>query len=458
MHDITTSRSLSVKRDLGTTISFNQALKDKYIDQEEFDNKLIVPKDKIISTDITFVGFGKVTCIQKQLKRLSSIDLSSKNIECAGDLEDIGDSLRGVEILNLANNNLSWEETTLIIKHLPNLKELILTNNPLKDKLDNYSHNLFKKPLNLLTLGRVHLDWSSIIEILSSLWPSVDQLDLWSNNLSSSNMILSSSSKHDSFTRHLRLLKLSHNCFSDIDWLQKVGMIENLVELDISNCGIISIDISSSISSRLENLEILNLSYNNLNDWRSISSLNSLKNLRSLICHENPIFITEKFAKAFTIGRLSKIKILNREEFSQSTRRDSEILYLRKTFPLYLSFKDGKNDNFQKEHPRYEELVNNYGIPDDLIKKEVKDKYVTVHLCLKSVKITKKLPCDMRVANLRMLIKRLFKLKPSCNIEIICEPQVIDSSLSYSLDKDSQTLDFFSVKNDYNLLIEMKNN
>lgn len=429
-------------------MTFAQALQDKYVNQEVFDNVSVLPKDKSISTEITFVGFGKVSSAQRQLSKLINIDLSGMGIESVGDLKEIGDNLSRVQILNLANNCLAWRDVHKLLDCVPNLRELILSKNTFETgKTFQACPNPSKRKLISLTLGSVFLDWTSIVEIASSIWSQIEQIDLWNNQLTSEKMKISKPNESNSFIKNIKILRLRQNCFQDLKWLGQIGPAEQLAELDVSMCGIETIDLEGSLVKQLRNLRDLNISHNNLKDWRSIANLSHLENLSNLLCHENPIILTQEHAKAFTIGRLKKLKIFNREEISDRVRRDSEIFYLRKSFPEYQLFEEGKNDEFELDHPRYKELIELYGLPDDPTRKAVIEKYISVDLFFNENKTSKKLPCDMRVTNLRMLCKRLFKLRPSVNLEISCEAVSPDGPITYVLDKDGQTLDFFSVKN-----------
>lgn len=438
-----------------TDKTFVQALNDKYVNQEEFDNQFTLPKDKSISTDITFVGFGRVSNIQKQLKRLISIDLSNHAIEAAGDIGNLHGTLNQVRVLNLADNQLTWDEVIKILSCLPNLREIILSGNKLDSNVDNLPKQLHKK-LDSLTLGRVYINWVQLVDILSKIWISIEQLDLFDNNLRVEDLCLCQPLEYISFTSHIRALMLGQNKLPKLDWLTTIGPVENLVELDVSRCNLESIKFDLGTLNTLKNLRTVNISSNDIEDWPSISSLDRLENLISLICHDNPVFIKEKFARSFTIARIGRIKVLNRQEITKGQRRDSEIFYLRKVYPEYEEFKDGKTTNFAYLHPRYDELIEIHGLPEGLNKRETVDKYITVDLCFDDQKVTKKLPCDMRVSNLQMLCKRLFKLKPFSNIEIICcEPQESESGISYPLDKEA-TLGFFSVKNNSKLQIKIE--
>lgn len=435
-------------------VTFTQALKKRYVDQHVVDDILVLPKDKSITTQIVLVGFGKVSNVQKQLKELTSIDLSRCDIDSLRDFQEIGKNLHHVQILDLSYNSLDWEDIIAIKDNLPRLRELIIINairlSPDRMPTSQPSRNIFS-----LTMGCTDGNWSLIIDYLSSTWLSVEQIDLWSSQLDSDKMILKSTTiVCDKFIKGIKTLKLSQNNFPDIDWLNRIGPIENLNELDLSKCHLEKFLLDENHVKLLNNLKILNISYNNITDWTSLTNLYKLPNLKSLICHENPLFIKEKDAKLLTIGSLKQIKTINREEISDSMRRDSEVLYVRKLFPIYQQFVKGDNPNFENTHPRYQELAGIYGLPEDLTTKQVIDRYITVDLCFGNKKISKKLPRDMRVANVIMLSKKLFGLKPFNNIEILCRnSESPDRSLDYNLDKDGQTLHFFSVKSGQELII-----
>lgn len=433
-------------------VTFVQALNEKYVEQEDIDNQFTLAKDKSISTEITFVGFGTVTCVQRQLRRLVNIDLSGRHISSAGNLQEIANCLDRVRVLNLAHNSLSWQEIIKILACLPNLRDIILTSNNLKSIDDIQFPNEPLKGLISLTLGKVDLNWPDIVSILSQIWRYIEQIDLWDSQMTSLSF---GKPSQDQFVAKINSIGLSRNSFPDIAWISDLGPTEQLTSLDLSRCHLENLEFSPSILKQLKNLKLLNISYNDIQYWRSISVLNNLPTLTNLICNDNPIFITTKSAKALTVARIANLVSLNREEVSKPYRRDSEILYLKLTYKDYVDYKSGKNGMFPLDHPRYDELIELYGIPEDLITKQAVEKYITVDLCFEDKIISKKLPCDMRVSNLQMLCKRLFKLKPSVNIEIICsEQKPSDEPISYPLDKDGQTLHFFSVKSGHRLLIK----
>lgn len=227
-----------------------------------------------------------------------------------------------------------------------------------------------------------------------------------------------------------------------------------LQELDLSKCQLEAIHICEALATSLANLRELNISYNNLETWRDLAELSKLANLESLICHENPFFISEKHAKAFTLSRLAKLKVLNREEIKKEFRTDSEILYIRRCYPQFKLYEQGKDPNFLALHPRYLELAESYGLPEDLDATATTKKYMNVVFCHESQRIEKKLPCDMRVANVKMLCKRLLKLPASMPVTISCLPQESREDLKYELDKDGQTLQFFSVEDGHLLHVK----
>lgn len=445
---------------VGETFDFIQALHEKYVDQVEFDSQHRLQKDASISTEITFVGFDVVTNVQKQLKKLASIDLSGCKIVQAGNIDQIRGSLDRVTVLNLADNSLTWNELIHILHCLPNLKEIILSANNLEADADvSYPERPFQY-LKSIVLGKVNLNWTTVVEKLLRIWTRIDLIDLWDSQLENGSMTLSGALQSHPFVRHVKSLALSQNRFTDLTWVIHMGQLDNLEDLDLSRCKLDKLGINNQVVEHLKNLKFLNISHNDISSWQEVAQLHFLVNLASLICNENPFYITDKYARSQTIARVGSLTSLNRETVTNSTRRDAEILYLKQYFSEYSAFINNNNNNkdFTLEHPRYKELVNIYGVLGDIGPKKnpVDDKYVTVELCYEGAKISKKVPRDMRVSNLKMLCKAMFKLRSPKGIEIICsECKSPQESLCYPLDQDGQTLHFFSVENNHQLIVKL---
>lgn len=434
--------------------SFVDALHAKYIDQDEFDDQFIIPKDRSISTEITFVGFKRVTNVQRQLSKLTSIDLSCKNIKIAGDVTRIHGSTQRVTVLNVAKNNLNWTEIIKIVSCFPNLRELVLSSNDLLSQ-DNsiicFPQQLHKKLVSI-TLGKTNLTWSRIIGILSNIWISIDQIDLWDSGLTNERLSLDIDYKCFNFAQSTTELKLSENYLIGLDWIERIGPFTNLKVLDLSRCHIEELHINKDVRVNLQNLETLNISYNQINDWISVSHLNDLPKLTHLICNENPFFILHPAAKLVVIARISKLSMLNREPISNSIRRDAEVYYMRQ---IHKEYQLHTADEFNKLHPRYSELVDEYGRPEDSNESKTSNNYIEVLVCFEGKQIKKKLCDNVRVSTVEMMCKKLFKLKLSSKLSISCCTQSGQDSICYPLEKTSQTLHFFSVKNNDKLIISI---
>lgn len=427
-------------------VSFVEALKDKYVDQEIYDDQYFLPKDKMISTGITLVGLGKISTIQRQLRTLVNIDLSGRKINDVGDLRELDGSLENVRVLNISNNQLSWTMIVSLLKFLPRLRDLIVTSNSLNG-LDDLNH-FPSKSLHSLVMGRTCGDWDDIVKTLSILWTSVEQLDLWDSQLTCDKMKLTTSdAMQSSFVKNLKCLRLSHNHLSNIDWLFDVGSLSNLVELDLSHCHLTTIRMNDGVPAQLNALTTLNISFNDLSDWTEISQLCKLKNLTNLICHENPFFILSKFSRSLVIARIGSMKSLNRQEVTRDSRRDSEILYLRQIYSEYKKFQKGNDPDFEVRHPRFSELAHRYGLPEDPNAKETVNRYLEINLFFEDRELTKKFPRELRVADLRFISRKLFKIQMSTPLSIYCcSADKNGKEIRYELDQDGQTLHYFSVE------------
>lgn len=430
--------------------SFTQALHDKYIEQEIINDKFDIPSDNAISTQITFVGFGKVCSVQKQLCKLISLDLTGLHIETAGSLNSIADHLVNVRILNLSQNRIkSWDDVINIVGKLPNLCELIVNENPLMP-LENTNRFSGFNTLDSLVLGRTGLDWLTAVEIASSSWSRIKQFDLWDNQLVNCSFIFSLTGRQIDFITLIEVLKLRENKIESFEFLAFIETnFESLVEIDLSKNKLCEITICDRVALQLRNLKFLNISGNNIVLWKSIAQLNKLPKLENLLCFDNPFFITERFALAYTVARLGKLTHLNREEITNLLRNDSEILYVRRHYPQYRMFIEGQYPDFFAFHPRYEELLKIVGEPEDSKAKARVNKYVKVFLCYKDKKLEKKLANDLLVSKVKMLCRSLFRLPSSIRFVLKATPNNCGEEHSYDLDIETRLLNFYSIQDNY---------
>lgn len=429
--------------------SFTEALVSKYCQQEDFIDIFCIPKDSEIRTEIAFVGFDKVARVQKQLLQLTNIDLSGKRISTSGICdEDLKKKLQNVLTLNLDQNSLDWFQLFEIIKLLPNLRELIASRNALGTGVDLILDS--QRTLSSLTLGYHDTDWNTTVCTLSNIWSQIEQFDMWRSDLNPEKMELKCLSMHATrLVSSIRSLRFSHNNFRHINWIPTLGPIENLLELDLSNCKLIEFKLNHAISQILQNLRNLNISYNDLDNWEYIDGLARLKSLNSLICHENPFFVSTKQAKPFIIARLAGLSRLNREEITARARRDSEILYMRIVTKELDEAVD--KERVLSKHLRYNELVNLYGKPE-VSSKTTESMFMSLVLRHHDTVLTRKLPRNMRVADLKMLCKRIFKLESRSQVLVYHHSR---NDLVYELDRDAQTLDFFSISEGSELVIKV---
>lgn len=395
---------------------------------------------------------------------MTNIDLSNCRISALGNIDEFSSSLRNIQILNISRNIFTnWLQVVELIVHMPALKELIVSGNPMQwnahDSNQIIEHLVQNKKaapqVRQITMGSIVIgSWDQALETLSSIWKTIDSIDMWNINLELATVKPPQSPSCRNFVSAIRSITLSENSIQSISQIDNLGELTSLEELDISKCCLEEITIDDKLRSTLRNLKRLNVAFNNLTTWKSIAELNNLPSLHFLLCQGNPIINPGKITKMMVIGRVGGLTCFNREEISPPQRKDSELFYMRKLFDEYLHSKENDNGEFFLDNPRYEELLSMYGMPEDLRKVTKKKNYFQIYIQLKTSEktISKKLPSDMPISNLKMLSKRLFGLSPCSDVKLVWYPK--GKEMSCVLDKDGQGLSFYSIKDEDTIVIE----
>ncbi|XP_040989697.1 receptor like protein 21-like [Juglans microcarpa x Juglans regia] len=270
-------------------------------------------------------------------KELRSLDLSSNAID--GCIRDEGfeklSILRNLENLNLGNNLFDDNSILQSLGAITSLKTLNLTRN----KLEGYfpaeelvtlrnlntldiSSNLYNGTLPnqgferlavLRNLETLILDWNNfgykIIPSLSNLTSLMTLSLSWNMFWADQRVNVEGTFERLAVLRNLKTLNLDGNNVDDMSIIPSLSGLTSLTTLNLAYNDLRGVNYGEGwkMLSRLENLEILDLSHNYLNDTSFLQSIAAVKSLKSLNLKYNELtglFPTKELAN------LSNLEVL----------------------------------------------------------------------------------------------------------------------------------------------------
>lgn len=349
-------------------------LKYCYEDSDELSDEIELPQSDGHRRVCEFIGFDKIKEELRNVKDLQFIDLSDYSIYAASNQSNQSDELKLKRLrhLNISRNKIkSWTVLACIIDLAPNIEEIILTGNPLPSTISDEEFGRISEKFKRLTtvvIGNVGFTWSCFYNGCLRLWPNIEILNLFKNNISDIKIDESFLSLHN-----LTFLNLANNPISDWKEIYKLGRLKKLRSLELANCFLRNIrfddeDIKKNLFHRLEHLD---LSHNLIDDWRSVAELNKLNRLNTLLLRHNPIYYENKQPYYhnfnFIVGRIKNLDKLEREKLTKEVRNECEKYYVSKIFLEYMDIKHTKNQKRMKEffleNPCLMDLLNLYGAP-----------------------------------------------------------------------------------------------
>lgn len=260
-----------------------------------------------------------------------SLSLNGCGIKYSGPERKIGEVCRNVEQLDLASNNFrSFEEILKIIKQMPKLRFLNLSENDLSQNNKRYlyrSHD--PKPNRLgnmtsLVLNNTKVPFS-IVHLLLDSMPKLCDLHLSLNNYSKLDV---GPKKY----KNIRRLYISGNpnlkSWKEISNLLRA--FPSLKSLSMADCSVDT--IPDNLGNILPDLQTLNISNWPIKDWKFIEKLNKLSNLTELRCQGIQVLQTINNAESkrlHLIARLPNIRRLNGSEISKDERLFAEKSFVR---------------------------------------------------------------------------------------------------------------------------------
>ncbi len=272
------------------------------------------------------------------------------------------------------------------------------------------------------------------------------------------------------------------------DWcqIQKLAHLPNLKMLNILDNKLKSVDFPvEATNSQFASLEMLILAGNKVENWLSFSKLAFLSKLSNLVLYENPLceLNVERFRDE-VIGRLARLKILNKTEVLKEERKSASILYLKMYYNDWLKAGGFKNPEeipknavslvpenldplFLELHPKYHELfaVMGDGIvaSGDTNAGKIKSALIKLNVVKRNrgerfadgVHVSQiKVLNSMTVAKIKLLVSRLLKVAPSHPMILFYRPHQHPDQ-EYALDSDLKTLSYYSVETTDSIVVEL---
>ena len=199
----------------------------------------------------------------------------------------------------------------------------------------------------ILTLVSTLISWEDIL-LVDQSFPNLEELYIGHNTISRLAYMSSFAS--------LKVLDLEYNEIDDWKDVDCLGKLPSLVNLNLANNKIGGIAYTPS---SFNNLLTLNISNNQLGTWLAVDQLNKFPALCKIRLAGNPIIepIAIENVHVFLTGRLAKAVRVNGSHVSSSDRRDAECYYLSQ------AHLDKDLSNFKELHPRYDELCSIHGPP-----------------------------------------------------------------------------------------------
>ncbi|XP_069810559.1 tubulin-specific chaperone E isoform X2 [Dendropsophus ebraccatus] len=436
-------------------VDFLTAVKKRYGASDDWNESMVIGKKTV-----ELVGFESVQEEQSQFNTLFDISVRECLVRESGQKGEIYSSCPNISTLNLSKNLLSsWGNVADIALQLEKLTTLDLSENKLSLPSSPSALASSFTNLTILSLNRTGVTWNEVLQC-AVMWPALEELHLASNNISDLERPMNC-------LQSLTLLDISNNHIIDGNQLHAVSDLPRLKHLIVSNNRISSVNFSVQHGCCNESFTCLNnlsVDGNSISQWSFMNELNKLRNLQSLNCQNNPIMSSDKnpeTIRQLIIAKIARLKILNRTKILPQERKGAELDYRKMFGNEWL--KSGGNQNcllnnpsveFLLEHPRYSELIEKYGAPDDAEIKQpqpfaLKNQLLTLTIMCPDrpdqKPIKKKLPDSMTVQKVKGLLYRLLKV-PGSELKLSYESSKMEGK-EIKLENDLKPLQFYSMEN-----------
>jgi len=387
---------------------------------------------------VEFVGKDAAFNWYSKLNELKALGLPGMKISSIN--LDVSSSITNVSELDLSSNLLFlWEDVFSVANQLSHLKLLNLSFNRLSRLSQNLIIPLEKTPfshLRVLVLNNTQTTWDEV-ERLSKILPVIEELHLVKNG------IKHFGSGESETLQTLKSLNLEGNGIDD--WVavwKRFHKLPNLESLILNDNSINEIFVPPSDKGTenllgFSSLQSISLNHNQISSLETLNVLNRMPKLQLLRILNNPVIAGMRTysSRLLIAGKIANLKVLNGSDVSKKERDEADQQHLRDVQIEILrasSSNDSNNNNNNNnnvggpssssldsitkqiiaQHPRYNELVEKYGIPDISLQSisQSNSEYVILTLCHETGEVHKKVPPSLTIASLKHLVVRTFDL------------------------------------------------
>jgi len=391
-------------------------------------------------TVIDLVGFDKVAMRQSDYEKLKQADLSGTKISHSTDGTGLHNIAPNLKSLNLRDNLLSsLGEIQKIAGNLKRLQILNISENILTDWTWDLSLNTFQH-LDSVYINKMQIKWTHVLKVVQ-MAPKLREIHACMNSIETIG--------YDPSLEDIEVLNLQGNYIAEWDSVLTLGRLKNLKKLILNQNQLTKVDIPTE--GAFVSLKSLSLCQNKITEWGSVNIVNKIPSVTEFRFRENPVCEgkTGFDLRQELIARLQHVKILNGSEITERERKTAEMAYIKSySDSYYSSHRENTFGLFIHDHPRYQQLANVHGLPDEEIKKtkSLKDNLISLEIkCpdFPTKPITeKKVPSTMTLQQLKGVIQRLYKVPTSK--QNICYLDT-KNNREISLDDNMKQLNFYSI-------------
>nr|CAB3266850.1 tubulin-specific chaperone E-like [Phallusia mammillata] len=398
------------------------------------------------------VGLDKVQKQFSVLTNLKIIGLRDLMISSSGPAGELSSLAPNITTLDLSKNLLStWMSVCNIVSQLTQLKILNLSENLLSFNDECLKHTAAFSSVKTLILNKCKLTWNNVAQY-AQIWPDVEELHLVGN------LISAMSPPAENVLQNITFLNLSENKFDEWGQITKISNLPKLKKLFLNGCGLFEICCNENLFPHVEEMSIAE---NKFVTHQVFNELHKLPALGDLIFRKNTINEKENYedTREIIVAKMKHLIRLNNSVITDRERDSAEMDYLKKFGLAWLESgghqdpdKNNPSQEFFLNHPRYMELVKEYGAPADheLVKKSSALKGNLIEVNIEApIKdnfkpVSRRLPLSMTVANLKMLVQRLTKIEVRKQRLVYVSKENPEHVVA--LDRDQETLHDVSIE------------